>query len=43
MYQEVTSAQPQPLTRRQRIWVVLALIGLAMTSSAPTTLAWMIP
>ena len=30
---------PQPLRRWQRIWVAVALLGLALTWSAPTTLA----
>jgi len=31
----------QPLSRCQRIWVAIALAGLAITSSAPATFAWL--
>lgn len=31
----------RPLTPRQRLWVALAVAGLALTWSAPATLAWL--
>jgi len=36
----VMNAPAHPLSRAQRIWVAIALAGLAITSSAPATFAW---
>jgi len=35
------NATPQPLSHCQRIWVAIALAGLAITSSAPASFAWL--